>query len=269
MSELVQYILTVVSMGLLGAFLAVLLFFVSKFFAVKKDQKIVDVEEILPGINCGACGFPGCSGYANAIVNSGAPIDKCSPGAGAVISALASYLGIEAGEDSLPMKAFVACRGSRDKAAIKYDYRGMKDCNAMKLLYQGDKVCSYGCLAGGSCIKVCPVDAISYDSEGCVVVDQKKCIGCEKCIAVCPTNVIKMIPENSKFAVACNSKDKGGVVKKYCTVGCIGCKICEKVSTDGGFIIEDFLARIDYSKISNQNIAYQKCPAKCILELNK
>lgn len=266
MSDLVQYLLTIIAMGLLAGILAFLLFTFSKFFAVKKDERVAEVEELLPGANCGACGFPGCSGYASAIINANAPIDKCPPGGSELITALSTYLGVEADANVEVLKAYVACAGSKDKAKNKFEYRGMQDCSAIQALYQGDKECPFGCLAGGSCIAVCPTDAIYYDKDGCVVVDQAKCISCEKCVAICPRNVIKMIPESPKFTVACNSTDKGGVVRKYCTVGCIACKICERVSTDNGFTIDNFLAQVNYENILEDNIAHTKCPTKCIIK---
>ncbi len=134
-------------------------------------------------------------------------------------------------------------------------------------MFQGEKVCKYGCLGYGSCIDVCPVDAIDYDEEGLVWVDKDKCIACGKCIDVCPTGVIKMIPYSADYIVACNSNDKGAVARKACKVGCIGCKMCDKQSPEGGYVIENFLASIDYSKDGDRAAGAEKCPAKCIKKL--
>ena len=127
-----------------------------------------------------------------------------------------------------------------------------------------------GCLGKESCIRVCPVDAIGHDESGLVWVDKDKCISCGKCIDVCPTGVMKFIPYNADYLIGCNSTDKGPVVKKYCSVGCIGCKICEKKTPEGGFVVEDFLARIDYGSTGAQaeqrEAAAEACPTKCIVK---
>jgi Na+-translocating ferredoxin:NAD+ oxidoreductase RNF subunit RnfB len=203
------------------------------------------------------------------MVKQGADISLCSPGGQEVMVMLGKILGKEVDLTKEKMVAQVHCRGNRERSSYKFDYQGLEDCVGAHLLFGGDKVCSYGCIALGSCIKICPVDAISYDAEGCVWVDKDICISCEKCVAICPTNVIKMIPYSADKIVACNSTDKGGVTKKYCTVGCIGCKLCEKKSPEGGFTVADFLATIDYSQKGDREEAAKACPPKCIIAADK
>ena len=254
------------TVALLGGLLGIGLAYASKIFFVKKDERIEEVEKALPGANCGACGFAGCAAYAEAIVKEGAEIDLCSPGGADTVKAIAEIMGLDAdvGEGG-KMVAQVHCRGSKDTSTYLYEYNGVTDCNAAHMLFEGDKECKYGCLGLGSCMKVCPTDAIYYDDEGLVRVDREKCIGCGKCVDVCPTGVMKMVPYDADYIVACNSKDKGAKVRKYCKVGCIGCKICEKKSPDGGFKVEDFLATIDYAHNGDRRAAAQACPAKCII----
>ena len=263
---ILRVIYSFLSVALLGGLLGIGLAFASRVLAVKKDERVERVEGVLPGANCGACGFAGCAAYAEAIVNEGAEINLCNPGGASAVKAIAEIMGIEADVgDGRRMVAQVHCRGSKAVSSYLYAYRGVKDCNAVHMYFQGDKECKYGCLGLGSCMKVCPTDAIYYDNEGLVRVDREKCIGCEKCVNVCPTGVIKMIPYGVDYMVACNSTDKGAKVRKYCKVGCIGCKICEKKSPDGGFKVEDFLARIDFSQEGDRSAAAQACPAKCII----
>lgn len=247
--------------GLLGFGLAI----AAKLLAVKKDERVGLVEDILPGANCGACGFPGCAGYAEGIVNEGADLTLCSPGGAEVAEKIAEIMGQSVEVSSKKLVAQVHCRGTRDTSKYAFDYRGLVDCNAMMILYDGDKECKYGCLQGGSCIAVCPVDAIGRDEQNRIWVDRDKCISCGKCIDVCPTHVMKWVPYDADYIVACNSKDKGGIVRKYCSVGCIGCKICEKKSGEGGFIVENFLAYIDYDKHGDRTAAVTGCPSKCII----
>ena len=256
------------SVGVLGGLLGLALAYAAKVFAVKKDERVGSLEEILPGVNCGACGYPGCAGYAEAIVVEDADMTLCSPGGPDVAAKIGEIMGTEVSVSGEKMVAQIMCRGTRETSKTRFEYDGIEDCNAMHSSYGGDKTCPYGCLALGSCIKVCPTDAISKTPAGYLVVDRDKCISCGKCIDVCPTGVIKMIPYSAREIVACNSTDKGGVVRKYCSVGCIGCKMCEKKSPEGGFVVENFLAKIDYSVEGSRAEAIEVCPAKCIIDLD-
>ncbi len=259
-----------ISVGALGALLGLGLAVASRALAVKKDKKLEDLESALPGLNCGACGYAGCSAYAEAMLKGEeTDLTKCGPGGPETAEEIGKTLGASVEISTEKKVAQVHCRGSRNKTKEHFAYRGIKDCNAAYLLYHGDKECKYGCLGMGSCIDVCPVEAISYDAEGLVWVSKEKCISCGKCIDVCPTGVMKWITADADFMVACSSTDKGGAVKKYCEVGCIGCKLCEKKSPEGGFYVEDFLARIDYTQKGERETARQACPTKCILSLSK
>ncbi len=253
------------SVGLLGGLFGVGLALASHYLAVEKDGRIDAVEAILPGANCGACGYPGCSGYAEAIVMDEAELTLCSPGGKEVVAKLADFMGVSVEVADERQVAQVHCRGNRSVAAREFAYTGITDCNAAHILYQGDKVCKFGCLGFGSCIKVCPVDAISRDGEGNIWIDRELCIACGKCIHICPTGVIKMIPYDADYIVACNSTDKGGIVKKYCSVGCIGCKMCDRKAPDGGFIIENFLASINYKEQGDRSLSAASCPSHCII----
>ncbi len=262
---IIKILFSFLSVTILGGLLGFGLAVAAKLLAVKKDERIGLVEDVLPGANCGACGFPGCSGYAEGVVNGGADLTLCSPGGAAVAEKIAEIMGKTVEVSSQKMVAQVHCRGTRDTSKYAFDYRGLADCNAMMILYSGDKECKYGCLQGGSCIAVCPVDAIGRDDQNRIWVDKDRCISCGKCIDVCPTHVMKWVPYDADYIVACNSQDKGALVRKYCSVGCIGCKICEKKSGEGGFIVENNLAHIDFSKTGDRTAAVTACPAKCII----
>ncbi len=253
------------SITLLGLLLGIGLAVASKKLAVKKDERIIIVEEALPGANCGACGYAGCAAYAEAIVNDGAPVDLCPPGGAETAERVASIMGITVDVSSIKEVAKVHCWGNDETRTHDFTYEGIEDCNAAYIYFQGADTCKYGCLALGSCIRVCPVDAITKDSDGRIQVDKHICISCEKCIAVCPTKVMKMIPFDADYYVACNSLDKGALVRKYCSVGCIGCKICEKKFPDGGFVIENNLSYTQYENTyTEREGAAEKCPPKCI-----
>ncbi len=253
------------AVGILGGLFGVGLALASRILAVKKDERVGQVEDILPGVNCGACGYTGCSGYAEAVVSDGADLTLCTPGGPDVSSSLGDFMGVSVDVSANKLVAQVFCRGTRDTSTLKYDYSGLADCNAMYASFKGDKECPFGCLGMGSCIKVCPVDAIERHSSGYIFVRKEKCISCGKCIDICPTRVIKWIPYEAEEIVACNSVDKGGLVRKYCSVGCIGCRMCEKKSPEGGFLVENFLATIDYSIKGSRVDAIKTCPPKCIV----
>lgn len=253
------------SVGGIGALLGIGLAFASKKFAVKKNERVESLEKALPGLNCGACGFAGCASYAEAVARGEAEPTLCSAGGAEVASSLASVLGVTVDVNKERMVAQVHCRGGKGTATYKFVYTGISDCNALFTLYGGNKECTYGCLGLGSCIKVCPVDAIDYTKDGLVWVNTDLCISCGKCLEICPTKVIRFIPEGADFLVACSSKDKGAVTKKYCSVGCIGCKICEKKSPEGGFAVENFLAGINYTFKGDRKEAAASCPVNCIV----
>ncbi len=255
------------TVGLLGTVLGLGLYFASKFFAVKKDKRIEEVEAALPGLNCGVCGFAGCSSYAHAIITSEVDLNLCKPGGPEAVVKLGLIMGREVAILEEKNVAQVHCRGGEGAALYAFDYEGIFDCNAAVLLYGGAKKCPFGCLGLGSCIKVCPVDAIDRDEIGLVWVNRELCISCGKCVDICPTGVMKLIPYHADVIVACNSTDKGNVVRKYCKVGCIGCARCVGSSPDGGYIVEDFLAHIDYSQGGERDSAVEECPTKCIVRL--
>lgn len=255
------------SISSLGILFGVGLAIASKLLAVKKDDLQEKLEQVLPGLNCGACGFAGCASYAGAVAGGEVALTLCTPGGQKVAEQLAEILGVEISlETAVKRVTQVHCRGGKGAAEYSFVYKGIEDCNALYMLYGGDKVCKFGCLGKGSCIRVCPVDAIAYDEIGLVWVDKDKCIGCGKCIEVCPTGVVQFIPKDADFIVACNSTDKGPTVKKYCKVGCIGCKLCIKKSPEGGFVVENFLARIDYEQAGERKQAAVACPPKCIIK---
>lgn len=256
-----------VSVGAIGALFGVGLAFASRLLVVHKDKRVEEVTEALPGLNCGACGYAGCEAYAESIVEEEERLDLCKPGGSEVVEALGGIMGVEVETGSEPQVARVHCGGGREEAKRRFEYEGLEDCNAAYQLYGGGKVCSYGCLGLGSCIKVCPVDAIAKTENGLVRVDPDVCIACGKCVEICPTGVMQMVPARAERIVACNSTDKGGVVRKYCSAGCIGCKRCVKESPEGGFVVEDFLARIDYSKTGDRSAAEAACPTKCIVSV--
>ena len=252
----------VLSLGCIGMIAAIALGFAAKKFAVEVDPRELAIIESLPGANCGACGFPGCAGYAKALVAGTIDLNQCPPGGADVVAKLARILGVEASAVAREI-AVVLCQGDNRKAQVKYHYLGLEDCTAAQRIADGPKTCPGGCLGLGSCERACPFDAIEMTADGLAVISREKCTGCRKCVAVCPRKVIRMTPFEATVHVLCNSHDKGAVVRKYCQVGCIGCHICQKTVPEA-YKIDDFLAAVVYEHDTEAVEALPKCPTQCI-----
>jgi electron transport complex protein RnfB len=261
LTDVVLY--SVVSLTVLGAVFGLGLAIAARRLAVEKDERIALIIDVLPGANCGGCGYPGCAGFASALVEGKADPNDCSPGGSEVAGKVASILGREVTEKT-PMVAFVGCRGG-DRVAAAIDYKGLLSCTAAALMSENVRVCPYGCIGLGTCVEACPFDAL-HMVDGYAVVDEARCTGCGKCVAACPKNLIYMVPKPKKVRIACTSHDKGKAVKTVCPVGCIACGICAKNCPVACIEITDNLAVIDHEKCINCGICAAKCPTKSIVD---
>ncbi|NLF35259.1 MAG: Fe-S cluster domain-containing protein [Clostridiales bacterium] len=256
--------LAVVVLSVLGGVFGLILAYASKVFAVEKDPREEAIAEALPGANCGGCGFPGCGGYAAAVVAGNAPVNACAAGGADVAAEIAEIMGVAAG-DIVKRIAQVHCTGG-GCAHLKYDYVGISDClSAARMTGGGAMECRYGCYGLGTCVSECPFDAI-HVVDGLARVDEEKCVACGKCVAICPRHIIELVPLTTKkhVAIPCSSKDKGPDTRKFCDDGCIGCGICVKACPTEAIVLVDNLARIDYEKCIGCGICAQKCPRKTI-----
>ncbi|MBU1006047.1 MAG: RnfABCDGE type electron transport complex subunit B [Candidatus Omnitrophica bacterium] len=259
-------IIPILIMSIMGILFGLGLAFASRIFRVEMDPRIERILSALPGANCGACGKAGCAALAEAIAKGDASLTSCPPGGEEAYTKIAEVLGVEKCNVTKKI-ARVRCGGG-DRAKDKFQYQGVRTCAAASLLAKGHKLCVFGCLGFGDCVMVCPFDAIHMDADGIPVVDHKKCTACGKCIEACPKNIISLEDASQKCYVKCLSLDKIIFVKNACKAGCIGCKICEKLSK-GAFIVENNLSRLDYSKVDDSTplkICVEKCPTKCIKE---
>lgn len=249
-------------LGGLGFLFAVLLSVASQVFSVEIDPKVDAVRNALPGANCGACGFPGCDGLANAMVKGDAPTTACPVGGNLVAERVADILGVNPANIERKV-ATVLCQGDKDKAKDKFIYDGIKDCRAENILQGGSKACNYGCLGCGTCMDICPFDAICMEN-GVAVVNKEKCTACMKCIEICPKSIIELVPYSNEHVVKCRSFDKGKEVRANCSVGCIACQICVKNCPVDAIGFENNLAKIDYELCINCGICAEKCPTGAI-----
>ncbi|OWZ83901.1 RnfABCDGE type electron transport complex subunit B [Natranaerobius trueperi] len=254
----------VLGLGALGLFFGFALAFASQKFAAETDPKVEAITESLPGANCGACGYPGCSAFAEAVAKGETSVDGCTPGGKTTAQEIAEILGVSHDESEESYVAEVACLGGRDHCKEQFDYDGVQDCRAAMMYSNGFKACEYGCLGLGTCEEVCPFDAIEMQDNGIPYIDPEKCKGCNKCVNICPKQVIRMINTKTEHHVRCNSLDKGKVVKKVCEVGCIGCGICAKLCPVDAITIENNLASIDSHECINCGKCKEKCPQDCI-----
>jgi len=222
-----EILIPIAIMAGLGIVLAVLLGYAAEVFAVKQEPKVEEILLVLPGVNCGGCGFAGCEAYAKGVALQGASPSLCTVGGNPVANQIGDIMGVKVNAQEV-MVAYVKCNGDCNKAKDKYEYHGIMDCvSAAALPGGGAKSCTYGCLGLGTCVGVCEFDAIII-RDGIAIIDENKCTNCGACVKACPKNIIESVPLNSRVRVACNSLDSARDIMQNCEVGCIACKKCEK-----------------------------------------
>jgi len=264
-----QIITAPLALGLTGFCFAIVLSFLSKKLKVEDNPQVEKIRNVLPGTNCGACGFAGCYGFAEAVAKNKKIFSGCIPGGAAVNQKVSAIIGIEAALHHHKLVAVCRCQAKTTEKIISFVYQGPKACNAADFFSSID--CAYGCLGFGDCIAICPVKAISF-SDTYISIDRKKCIGCGKCAQTCPRNLFELVPRmgETTYYVGCSNKEKALSVKAVCNRGCIACGMCVKVK-DSPFYLKQNLSYIDYAKIKHEaplKEAKEKCPTKCISQNN-
>jgi len=271
-----DFILTaVIVLGLIALVSAVVLYVCSKKFAVKEDPRVGEVSALLPGANCGGCGFPGCSGMADALVK-GADAGSieglvCPVGGADVMGKVADLLGMAVAE-SEPMVAVVRCNGTCEMRPRTAEYSGLRTCAAMNACGAGETACGYGCLGCGDCVAACKFGALRMNPEtGLPEVDESKCTACGACVKACPRHIIELRKKGHngrRVYVSCVNKDKGAVAMKACKAACIGCGKCAKECNFDAITIDHNVSYIDFSKCRLCRKCVVVCPTKAIHDVN-
>ena len=263
---------SIIVLGIIGLASAVILYFVAQKFKVEEDARIDVVTDLLPGANCGGCGFPGCRGFAEACVKADS-LDNllCPVGGLPVMCKVSESLGMAVCQ-ATPKIAVVRCNGSCTNRPRTNKFDGARNCKVAAQLYAGETNCSYGCFGYGDCVEACKFDAIVINPEtGLPVVNEDKCTACGACVKACPKKVIELRnkgPKGRRVFVSCINKDKGGVARKACSAACIGCGKCQKVCPFGAIKVENNLAYIDFDLCRSCRKCVNECPTGAIHDVN-
>lgn len=250
-----------ITLGSLGILFGFGLFIASRVFYVKIDPRVEKVGCVLPGANCGGCGFPGCAGLSEAIVRGSAAADSCPVANEEQNKEIAGIMGVELSAQDRQV-AVLHCHGKN--VADRFTYDGPQTCAAAALIAGGQKGCSYGCLGLADCLRCCAFGAIKM-VDGLPQIDEEKCTACGKCVDACPRALIALHSlKKDHVHVLCRSLDKAPQVKQVCDVGCIGCKLCEKNCKFDAIKVTNFLAEIDYEKCTSCGACVKSCPTNCI-----
>ena len=253
----------------IGLFFGLLLSVAKIKLYVEKDARIDLIKEALPGANCGACGFPGCAGYATKIVMENSKMSLCPVGGSETVGKIAAIMGTDSVETITPLTARIHCHGGNAVTTQRFTYSGPKSCVAANDTMGGSKTCSFGCLGFGDCVSACLFDAIHMGKNGIPIVDLDKCTGCNNCVIECPRNIIELVPASIETVVLCKNTEKLSAMKKGCSVGCTGCKLCEKNCPEAAITITSFCASIDYLKCNNCMKCVEVCSIPVIHPIEK
>lgn len=252
--------------AVLGAAFGLLLGYASKKFAVAKDEMTMKIRELLPGANCGGCGYPSCDALAEAVAQGKVPPRTCVVTSAENVSKMAELLGVDAGTAEKQV-AVMHCQGDLSECPPRARYSGLMSCKAAHNLSSGPKGCRFGCLGFGDCVAQCQFGALSINEFGLMQVDRDKCIGCGACTKACPRDLIALqpLPKTNAAMTLCRNMEKGKAVRDVCMKGCISCHLCEKNCPEKAIDCSSGVAIINPLLCKGCGICKEKCPTKAIV----
>jgi Na+-translocating ferredoxin:NAD+ oxidoreductase RNF subunit RnfB len=260
-------VLALLTMGGLTVVIATALVVARSRLRVHEDPRIEVVYELLPHTDCGACGYPGCRAFAEALVGAATSPAQCTVGSDAEKQAIARVLHVDVGQREA-IVARLACAGGANTARLHARYEGIGSCRGAALVAGGGKGCFWGCLGHGDCEAVCDFGAISMSRDRLPVVDTALCTACGDCVEACPKDLFSLQPLARRLWVACRNLQLGDEALVECDVACTGCGKCAKDATGGLIEMRDNLAVIDYSRPHDQRHAIERCPTGAIVWLD-
>ncbi len=249
----------VATLGALGLFFGALIALVHRRFHVWVDPRIEAVTALLPGSNCGACGFAGCANFAEGLIGGAAQPATCTQLTEDDAQTVADYLGVAVGEANRRV-ARLLCGGGCTAAPQQAEYRGLQTCRAATAVAGGGKSCRWGCLGLADCAVACDYDAIYMNNEALPVVIPERCTACGDCVEACPKDLFVLMPVAQKLIVQCRSPLEGEQVEALCSVACNACGKCVLDAAPGLIRIVNGLAVIDYA---NNELAAPEATARC------
>lgn len=158
-------LISILPLAALGTLLGFLLGVASRVLHVERSSVAIEIEEMLPGTQCGQCGNPSCGAAAEAVAAGELPPTFCPPGGRAVAEAIARKLGV-------PLDLSGICEEGPKLAEINEEL----------------------CIGCTRCYKVCPTDAIAGAAKQMHMIFTDACTACGKCEEVCPTEGIRLVP---------------------------------------------------------------------------
>ena len=262
------FLIAIITMGGLGFIFAGGLAVADKKLRVEEDPKIAEINDKLPGANCGACGYAGCYDFAVNVVEGKADISGCPVGGQETTEAIGLVMGIDTTTNT-KMLPRIMCLGGNKEAAKKYvEYHGPTSCAVMEVVSGGDKLCEYGCLGGGDCVEACPFNAIFMNDDALPEVIPDACTGCGMCAKACPRDIIEMHPEDRDVFIFCKNQDDAKTAKEVCDFGCIKCGICVKKSGGAIEYINNVPTVVDYDKLDKSKIPFDKCRPGALMDIS-
>ncbi len=251
------------AIGGLTVLLASLLVLANKKLYVYEDPRIDAVEEMLPHANCGACGYPGCRPFAEALVKGEALPGKCTVSTDEGRAHVASFLGVDVGAEEKRV-ARLACAGGTNVARNHARYDGLMTCAAAAKVSGGGKGCFWGCLGLADCFVSCDFDAIVMNEHALPIVNENACTACGDCVRACPKDLFSLEPISHRLWVNCKSLDAGDEILADCEVACTACGRCA-MDAPGLIAMRHNLPVVDYTKPHQTQIPIQRCPTGAIV----